>query len=333
MDGFTEKHIDTSRGFHYRYYTSQHGTSSKYTLLLLHGWPDSAQLYKKVVPSFQKMDIRVIVPDLLGYGGTSKPTTPESFEIRGMVQDQVELLKQEGVAGNIIPAGHDWGSYIAQRFYFLKPEMCAGLITLQVSVMPPRTDAFDLDTFNNYTESTIGYPLYAYWEFFLPVEGSQQMEKHLESLWHALHGEEDEWMKKLFCTRGAIKDFIENDKRVDKLKPYGQDEEVKNEWIADKEKGGLVSPCCWYRAMAGNHQREAEGKLATYKIEKPYLFIGSDGDAVCRTDFVEVPKQAGMLSDVEVHELHAGHWTPYEKPEEVGKIMAAWLETKGFVGS
>ena len=332
MNNFKEKQIDTTRGFHYRYYVSDSGTSSKYTLLLHHGWPDSAQLWSKVVPSFQKLNIRVIVPDLLGYGGTSKPTTPESFEVRGMVQDQIEILKQEGVEGNVIPCGHDWGSFLAQRFYLLKPELCAGLITLNVALMPPRTDAFNLDDFNNYTESAIGYPLYAYWEFFLPVEGSQTMEKNLESLWHALHGEEEEWMKKLFCTRGAIKDFVENDKRVNKLKPYAQDGELKKEWMSDKEKGGLVSPCCWYRALAGDYQREAEGKIVGVKVEKPYLFIGADGDAVCRTDFIEVPKQAGIVKEVEVHELHSGHWSPYEKPDEVGKIMAEWLEKQGFAG-
>lgn len=54
---------------------------------------------------------------------------------------------------------------------------------------------------------------------------------------------------------------------------------------------------------------------------------------MCRTDFIEVPKKGGMLADVQVHEVHSGHWSTYEKPDEVGKIVVEWLKKKGFVES
>jgi soluble epoxide hydrolase / lipid-phosphate phosphatase len=111
MDKLSEKHIDTSRGFHYRYYASP-SSSSKYTLLLLHGYPDSALLYAPVIPELLKTGLRIIVPDLLGYDGTSKPEDPKHYEWKGQSQDLLEILKQENVSDNIISVGHDWGSVL-----------------------------------------------------------------------------------------------------------------------------------------------------------------------------------------------------------------------------
>ena len=67
-------------------------------------------------------------------------------------------------------------------------------------------------------------------------------------------------------------------------------------------------------------------------VKDPYLFIGCDGDAVCRTDAIELAKGAGLVPDLTVHEVHSGHWCLYEVPEEVGKIMVGWLGEKGFLG-
>ena len=154
------------------------------------------------------------------------------------------------------------------------------------------------------------------------------MESRLESCWYVMHGDQKDWMYKMFCVPGAMRKCLEDDLR-EPLKPYAQDGKLRDDWIAGKKEGGLVAPTCWYRAIAYNHNLEAE-KTLDARIEKPYLFIGADGDAVCRTGFIEVSKGQGLLADVEVHELNASHWCPYEKPDEIGKITLEWLEKKGF---
>ena len=55
--------------------------NSKNTLVLLHGLGASAERWLNVIPNFSK-DYRVIVPDLIGFGQSDKPTvdyTPEYF--------------------------------------------------------------------------------------------------------------------------------------------------------------------------------------------------------------------------------------------------------------
>jgi hypothetical protein len=55
------------------------------------------------------------------------------------------------------------GAYFAQRLYQFHPSQFAGLITLNVAIMPPRSENFDLDQTNAWSEKTLGYPMYAYW--------------------------------------------------------------------------------------------------------------------------------------------------------------------------
>lgn len=158
------------------------------------------------------------------------------------------------------------------------------------------------------------------------------MDPNLESLYHAIHGEADSWMKQMFCTHGAIRSFISAGRTDVPLKPFAQDPAFKAEFINEKKAGGMTAPGCWYRAMRENYQLPTEKELkdAGAVVDQPYLFIGCTGDAVCRTDAIEGVKQAGLVKDVEVHELESGHWCPFEKPDEVGGIVVEWFGKKGF---
>lgn len=73
MESLQRRTINTSRGFTYSYYISE-PVSSKPTLLLQHGFPDDALLWNGIAAKLTQY--RLVVPDLLGYSGTSKPTDP-----------------------------------------------------------------------------------------------------------------------------------------------------------------------------------------------------------------------------------------------------------------
>ena len=122
MDDFEQRDLETSRGFKYRYYVSPPVTDTQDSkapvLLLCHGFPDDAHMWQFVVSHLMKSKLKIIVPDLLGYGGTSKPTDPASYEIKGMVQDVTEICKAEGVEESILPIGHDWLVHIQPEVEF-----------------------------------------------------------------------------------------------------------------------------------------------------------------------------------------------------------------------
>lgn len=56
---------------------------------------------------FEKQGYGLIVPDMLGYGGTDKPTTPEYYKASLICGDIIEIMNHENV-NKAIAIGHDW---------------------------------------------------------------------------------------------------------------------------------------------------------------------------------------------------------------------------------
>lgn len=109
MESLNECTIQTTRGHTYRYYASAHSDKPpKHTLLLCHGFPDGAALWQYMIPDLLKLGVRLIAPDLMGYGGTAKPEDPAEYVWDGQSQDLNDILAKEGVDGNIVVLGHDW---------------------------------------------------------------------------------------------------------------------------------------------------------------------------------------------------------------------------------
>ena len=63
------------------------------------------------------------------------------------------------------------------------------------------------------------------------------------------------------------------------------------------------------------------------KIKVPHLYVGTDQDAVCRPEMLDVSRP--LLTDLtEVPIVHAAHWSPYEAPKEMATPIREWLLKK-----
>ena len=160
MDDFSEltkKTFTTSRSLQYTYYISK-ANPEKPTLLLLHGFPDSADLYAGITKYLLTLPFQLLIPDVLGYAGTSKPTDPSLYRAKSQTQDLVEILDTENIK-DVIVGGHDWGSFLAQQVVLYQRERVRGVILLSVAWMLPSTDElFELDDVNEQLEKMTGYP-------------------------------------------------------------------------------------------------------------------------------------------------------------------------------
>lgn len=110
MEALQEKQLQVKRGFNYRYFVSSQYKASNPSLLLLHGWPDNANLWQYVLPYLLPLNCKIVVPDLLGYAGTTKPTDLEAYNYRLMCQDVLDILAAEGIEDSVITVGHDFGT-------------------------------------------------------------------------------------------------------------------------------------------------------------------------------------------------------------------------------
>lgn len=85
-------------------------------ILLLHGYPQTHVMWHKVAPRLTQ-EFSVVVPDLRGYGDSSKPSDGENHfghSKRATAQDQVEVMEQLGFKQFVV-VGHDRGARVAHR--------------------------------------------------------------------------------------------------------------------------------------------------------------------------------------------------------------------------
>ena len=108
-------------------------------VLLLHGWPDSAYLWRNQIPFLVKNGFRAIAPDLRGLGRSGRPEGVAAYSMQNAVSDVVGILDAFGIdAADIV--GHDWGAAVAWFTATAHPDRVHKLVVLSVPhPLAPRT--------------------------------------------------------------------------------------------------------------------------------------------------------------------------------------------------
>jgi len=92
-------------------------------LLLIHGHPETHVTWHKIAAELAR-EYTVVLPDLRGYGHSSKPDGRErqvNYSFRAMAQDQVETMRHFGYERFFV-AGHDRGARAAHRLCLDHPD-------------------------------------------------------------------------------------------------------------------------------------------------------------------------------------------------------------------
>jgi pimeloyl-ACP methyl ester carboxylesterase len=110
-------------------YVEVHGDGDP--VLLLHGWPDSADLWRHQVPALTARGFRVITPDLRGFGRSSRPEAVESYQLSHSIGDVATILDAAG-ASTAHVVGHDWGAALAWLTAMYLPDRVRSLTALSV---------------------------------------------------------------------------------------------------------------------------------------------------------------------------------------------------------
>ena len=100
-------------------------------VLLLHGWPDDGSLWRHQTAALLERGYRTIVPDLRGFGGSSRPGAVEAYDAPHLVGDVVGVLDHLGIPRAHL-VGHDWGAAIAWMVAALVPDRVASITALSV---------------------------------------------------------------------------------------------------------------------------------------------------------------------------------------------------------
>ena len=101
-------------------------------VVLLHGFPDRASLWRGVTPSIVEAGYRVIAPDLRGFGRSPAPAGRAAYRIDLLVEDVVAMFDTLGVDEPVDLVGHDWGAALGWALCLAHPERVRSYVALSV---------------------------------------------------------------------------------------------------------------------------------------------------------------------------------------------------------
>jgi pimeloyl-ACP methyl ester carboxylesterase len=100
-------------------------------VILLHGFPDTGQVWRHQAPALTAAGFQVIVPDLRGYGRSGKPADVSAYTFRHLIADTLGVLDDLGITRAHV-VGHDWGASLAWALAAHYPQRVARLAALSV---------------------------------------------------------------------------------------------------------------------------------------------------------------------------------------------------------
>lgn len=134
---FTPRYLeiaDKVSGARLRVHYVDEGPRGAPVVLMLHGEPSWSYLYRHMIGPVASAGLRVVAPDLVGFGKSDKPALKRDYSYARQVGWMRQWLEALDLT-NITLACQDWGSLIGLRLVAELPERFAG-VTLANGGLP-----------------------------------------------------------------------------------------------------------------------------------------------------------------------------------------------------
>lgn len=132
--------IDDTEGGELRVHYLDEGPRDGPVVLLMHGQPVWSYLYRYMIPPLVEAGYRVVVPDLIGFGRSDKPTEQKDYTFARHVAWMSDWLTQLDLT-DITVFFQDWGSLIGLRLVAAFPERFGRVVLanggLPAGMIPP----------------------------------------------------------------------------------------------------------------------------------------------------------------------------------------------------
>jgi pimeloyl-ACP methyl ester carboxylesterase len=133
--GVRSRFVDGVNGLTMHVLEAGFETPGRPGVLLLHGFPELAYSWRRVLPALAAAGYHAIAPDQRGYGRTtgwdaSYDGDLRSFRMLNLVRDAVGLLAAFGVDHVNAVIGHDFGSPVAAWCALLRPDVFRSVVLM-----------------------------------------------------------------------------------------------------------------------------------------------------------------------------------------------------------
>jgi pimeloyl-ACP methyl ester carboxylesterase len=288
-------------------------------LVLCHGWPEIAFSWRHQLKALSAAGLRVIAPDMRGFGASGRPEPVEAYDLVHITGDLVGLLDHLRI-GKAIFVGHDWGGAAVWRMAQEHPGRVAGVIGLNTP-HPARAPVNPIEIFRR----RLGEDFYIV-DFQRPGnEPDRVFEAHLQntlSFFYRRPSPQSATPKdgpNLAFRRIILGYDPSRDKRIQLL----TDEEMAV-YVAAFRVSGFTPGINWYRNIERNWLR---GAILSERIEAPALMIMAELDVMLPPSSAD--GMEARIPDLEKRLISGcGHWTMQEKPDEVNAAILEWRRRK-----
>ncbi|ORY69506.1 Alpha/Beta hydrolase protein [Pseudomassariella vexata] len=308
--------------YHYLLANPPNGVTPVDTILLCHGWPDLSAAWRNQVPFLLSLNLRVIVPDMLGYGQTSAPHDFNEYSFKKLSAHMRELVEQVcGRNPRIILGGHDWGGAFVWRMAIWQSDIVSAVFSLNVPYTPALPVYVD-------TEQIVQrIPTFKYQLQLASPVAEQIIDKspdRLRAFLNGIYGGKTPDGQFIFSAEHGI-----NEENLDK--GVGPAALMSQEWVdhyvREFSRSGFHGPTNWYRTRKPNFEEELElTKIpGGFKFQIPCMVVMGEKDIALPPKLADGMEKwfAGSLRK-EVA-LGVGHWAMWEDPVAINKLIGQFI--------
>lgn len=294
----------TTNGITLRVFEHGEGRPDRPPVVLCHGFPELAFSWRHQVFALAGAGYRVLVPDMRGYGGSSRPEDVDAYDILTLCADLAGLLDDVG-ADDAFFVGHDWGASVVWNMALLHPERVRAVAGMSVPPTP-RAPAPPLPILR----SRNGDDFYIVW-FQEPGVADRALSQNVRRTLVT---------REIYSAKWAAK----ADEQLPP--PRWMDDEELAYYVKTFEETGFTGGLNYYRNLDRNWAltEHLDGRL----INQPSLFITGSKDPVGKFMPARLDR---MLTDLRGQIVldGAGHWIQQERAEDVNAALLEFLSTLG----
>jgi pimeloyl-ACP methyl ester carboxylesterase len=362
--GVTARFVEGVNGL--RMHVLECGEHGRPCLLLLHGFPELAYSWRKLMPSLAAAGYYVIAPDQRGYGRTTGSDNRyeadlAAFRPFNLVRDVVGLVHALGIREVASIIGHDFGATVAAFGSLLRPDLFRSMILMSAPfsgppAIPSRPAAKGPSIHE--TLAALSRPRKHYQAYYCTREANPNMHGAAQGV-HAFlrayfHHKSADWKANKPFRLAAwtaeqlakmptyyIMDLLDGMAETVAKESPSEAEIAACAWMPEAEmrvfseeytRTGFQGGLNWYRARIEPRLQPELELLSGRTIDIPACFIAgrSDWGIYQVPGAIERMQNEACTRMSAVHLIEgAGHWVQQERPQETARHILAFLREQG----
>ena len=310
--GVQASQVETAQGLSMHVLEAGHERAP--VLLLLHGFPELAFSWRKVMPALAEAGYRVIAPDQRGYGRTNGwaggfEVDLAPYRMPSLVLDQLALLSALGIKQVHGVIGHDFGSPVAAWSALIRPDVFSRVVMMSAPFggAPGFGGGGKRDIDAELATLDVPRKHYQWYYSTAPanadmLECKQGLKQFLAQYYYLKSG--------LWAGNGPLAD------------------EALDFYCSEFARTGFQGGLNWYRASTSPAESQPLRLYSGARITVPALFIGGDRDwGIYQTPGSMKAMADRVCSDFRGQHLirGAGHWVQQEDPDAVVAALLPFL--------